>query len=257
MPEKNVLRTVDDAARRQARGLIRAARFGALAVLDPQSGAPQASRVSLAAGADGAPIFLISRLSGHFGALEADPRAALLVGEPGRGDPLAHPRISVSGRARMLEGPARQAARDRFLRYHPKAALYADFADFAFWRLEPGGASLNGGFGKAYEMAPDDLLTPLPEGFAQTEADAVAHMIEDHGDAIKAYAEGLLALEGGGWTLAGLDPEGLDLARGDALARHWFDTALTETAQIRPCLVALARRARAAAAEGQADPQGG
>jgi len=44
------------------------------------------------------PIFLISNLSLHFAALEVDARASLLLGEPDKGDPFAHPRMTVTGR---------------------------------------------------------------------------------------------------------------------------------------------------------------
>ena len=88
-PKKDVLRETDAEARRLAKTLIREARYGALACLEPGSGAPLASRVALAPDISGQPIFLISQLSPHFAALEADPRASLLIGEPGKGDPLA------------------------------------------------------------------------------------------------------------------------------------------------------------------------
>jgi heme iron utilization protein len=44
-----------------------------------------------------------------------------------------------------------------WLAQHPKAQLYVDFADFAFVRLAPRGAALNGGFGKAYALDAADL----------------------------------------------------------------------------------------------------
>ena len=89
--KKDVLQPVDADVRRAAKTFLRTARHGALATLDPGSGMPMASRVSLASDSAGNPLFLISQLSGHFGALEADARASVLLGEPGKGDPLAHP----------------------------------------------------------------------------------------------------------------------------------------------------------------------
>jgi putative heme iron utilization protein len=150
----------DAAARAQARRLLADARHGALATLDPGSGHPLASRSAVALDADGTPLLLLSALAAHFAALEADPRCSLLVGEPGAGDPLAHPRLTVIGIARRLEpgGPDAARARERWLAAHPKAALYVDFADFAFWRLEPLRASLNGGFGRAHRLGREDVL---------------------------------------------------------------------------------------------------
>ncbi|MEM1313999.1 MAG: DUF2470 domain-containing protein [Pseudomonadota bacterium] len=242
--KKDVLRPVDDEARRQADDLLRLARHAALAALEPGTGTPLASRVSVACDLDGSPVFLISQLSAHFGALEGDPRCSLLVGEPGRGDPLAHPRMTVIGRARKTEGALRERLRGRFLARHPKAALYADFGDFAFWRVEIERASLNAGFGKAYELSAADLTAPQPEGFEALERGAVDHMNEDHADAVALYARTLDRADGA-WRLVGLDAHGLDLTLNDETARLRFDRPLRAAEELRPMLIALAKRARA------------
>ena len=158
-PAADPFRPPDDDARALARRLLAGAPHAALAVLEPGGGHPLASRVAVALDAGGAPLLLLSSLSGHTVALAADARCSLLVGEPGAGDPLAHPRLTVVGRAARLERPsdAHAHARERWLERHPKAALYVDFGDFAFWRLEPERALLNGGFGRAYRLAATDL----------------------------------------------------------------------------------------------------
>ncbi|MEL6583271.1 MAG: DUF2470 domain-containing protein [Pseudomonadota bacterium] len=241
MPEKkDVLRQTDDAARQQAKELMRKAKHGALAVLDPESGVPMASRVATACDVTGAPLILISQLSGHFGALAADPRCSVMFGDPGKGDPLAHPRVTVTAKAEKLDGDARTAARERFLRYHPKAALYADFGDFAFWRLTPTGASLNGGFGKAFALSAEDLAAPALDGFDQMEPGATEHMNDDHLDAIQLYAE-----KPGNWQMLGMDAEGMDLVNGEERLRYWYDRPLASADELRPRLVALVKRARA------------
>jgi hypothetical protein len=163
----NVLRPVDDAALALLARLLRTAGHGTLATLEAGSGHPLASRTAFACDDDGAPIVLVSRLAAHTAALEADPRCSLLAGEPGAGDPLAHPRATLVGRARRLERDSADGARarERFLAAHPKSALYADFADFSFWRIELERASLNGGFGRAWQLGRDDLRRALgPDG---------------------------------------------------------------------------------------------
>jgi len=153
------LRPTDDEARTLARGLIDAARFGALGVVHPDTGFPHVTRIAVATAPCGTPVTLISSLSLHTRALRAAPRACLLVGEPGaRGDPLTHPRLSLDVEAAFVpRGPEHDSLREAWLARHPKAKLYVDFADFAFARLEPLGAALNGGFGKAYVLGPADL----------------------------------------------------------------------------------------------------
>ncbi len=245
MTKKDVLQQVDEEARRAAKTFLRSSRFGALATIDPASGTPMASRVSLASDSRGCPIFLISQLSGHFGALESDPRVSVLLGEPGRGDPLAHPRITVFGQAERVSQDERPKIRARYLARHPKAALYADFGDFAFWRINIERASYNGGFGKAYDMNRDDLVAPTDPALEEMEADAVEHMNTDHSDAIALYAETQAGKTQRNWTLACLDLEGLDLVSGDDVARIWFEPALQNADELRPRLVAMAKRARA------------
>jgi putative heme iron utilization protein len=250
--KKDPLLPVDAEARRLARDLLRRARHGALATLDPATGDPLATRTALATDMDGAPVILTSTLSAHTQALLRDPRCSLLVGEPGKGDPLAHPRLTAIGRAeRIAADETRDRLKRRYLARHPKAELYADFGDFSFWRIDLARASLNGGFGRAYAMTREDVLTDMA-GLAElldAEAGAVAHMNADHGDAVALYAQAFCKAPAGAWVLTGLDPEGLDLALGDRVERLWFDRPLTDTAQLRPLLVELAKNARAKLAD--------
>jgi heme iron utilization protein len=154
------IRPTDDEARQLARVLIDTARFAALAVIDPDSGAPLVTRVAFGTTPAGAPVTLISDLSQHTRALKAHPVASLLVGEPGtRGDPLTHPRLTLQVGAHFLrhgqDGHAELAA--HWLRDHPKSKLYIGFADFAFALFDVRAAYLNGGFGRAFVLTPADL----------------------------------------------------------------------------------------------------
>jgi putative heme iron utilization protein len=245
---KSVIRETDAEAVRLARTLLRSARFGALAALEPNSGAPLASRVATATDLDGTPLILVSALSEHTGAILADPRCSLLLGEPGKGDPLAHPRISLRCRAARLErGTSEQSrAERRYLNRHPKAKLYAGFGDFAFFRLAVDRASLNGGFGKAYQLDHADLVADLAANaeLADAEQGALDHMNSDHRDAIDVYAQAFAKADGSGWSLTGIDAEGIDLALGDDVRRVFFDQPLAGAAEMRPMLVALAQRGR-------------
>lgn len=160
MPEKSPIRPTDDAARALARRLLDEARFGALGTLDPATGGPMVTRVAVGTDGEGRPVTLVSDLSAHTAALRADPRCSLLVGEPGaRGDPLSHPRLTLTCRARFVprEAPEHAALRARWLAGHPKSTLYVDFADFSFVVLEADGAHLNGGFGRAFVLHAADL----------------------------------------------------------------------------------------------------
>lgn len=157
---KTPLQPTDSEARALVRRLIENAKFAALAYRDPEMGTPMVSRIALVEGPDGNPLSLISDLSHHSTALQADPVCALLIGEPGaKGDPLTHPRLSLRARARFVRhgNPDHAGLSEAFLRQQPKAKLYIGFADFALTQFTPLGAHLNGGFGKAYRLTADDL----------------------------------------------------------------------------------------------------
>jgi putative heme iron utilization protein len=162
-----------------AKELLRTVRSGALATLDRDSGSPFASLVTVATDGDGSPLLLMSKLSGHTLNLEADPRASILLAQGGKGDPLAHARLTVNG---VAERTGDERVRDRFLSRHPKAQLYAGFGDFSFWRVSITGGHLNGGFARAMTLTAADLLTELAgaEDLLASEAGAVEHMNEDH-----------------------------------------------------------------------------
>src|SRR5215208_4235184 len=82
-----------------SKSLLRAIWAGALATLDRAGGFPFASLVTVATDHDGSPLLLTSRLSVHTQNLEQDSRASMLLAERSKGDPLAHPRLTVVGRA--------------------------------------------------------------------------------------------------------------------------------------------------------------
>lgn len=251
MEEKSVLRPTDGEALRLGKELLRTARHGALATLDPKTGAPQVTRVGVSTDFNGAPILLISGLAAHFPALVADGRCSLLLGDPGKGDPLAHPRIAITAQARIIERGKPDNARiaRRYLAHQPKARLYAELGDFRFVRLEPHSASLNGGFGKAYALTSANLLSSADPALAAAEEHAVEHMNDDHADAIDLYARHYTKAPSGKWVLTGIDAEGIDIAHGDDVRRIWFEKPINVPQDMHMVLVQMAKSARAAIME--------
>jgi heme iron utilization protein len=232
-----------------AKELLRVIRAGALATIDRNTGHPFSSLVNVATDADGSPVILVSRLSTHTANIEADPRASILLASAGRGDPLAHPRLTVLGTFANIkhDAPGAGRIRRRFLSHHPKARLYAGFSDFAFWRLQIVSAHLNGGFARAADLTASDVMTDL-EGASEIieiEEGAVEHMNADHPDAVRLYATKLLGETDGAWVVTGIDPDGLDLALGDRMARIPFAERVTSGLALRKTLVAWGARARA------------
>jgi putative heme iron utilization protein len=149
----------DEDARNLARQLLSLG-HAALAWEDPDTGTPGISRIAFARDPEVGLLTLVSGLAPHFRALRDRPDCALMLGEVGaKGDPLTHPRLMIRARASFVaaDDPDRPAIRARWLQRNPKATIYIDLPDFAFVRLQPVSALLNGGFARAFHLAPADL----------------------------------------------------------------------------------------------------
>lgn len=231
----------------EARRLLRHARSGTLSTLLPEGG-PYGSLVNYATDQRGRPILLLSTLAWHTRNLERDGRASLLVvGEGSFGDVLEGARVTMIGRCARLDASEGEDARRRYLARHPGGSFYAGFKDFGWWRLEVEQAHAVAGFGRIETMAGDDVLLGAEPARAlgAMEASAVAHMNEDHLDAVQLYATRLIGAEQGEWRMAGIDSDGADLTDGSTSLRLAFDGCVGNGKEMRESLVELARRARA------------
>jgi putative heme iron utilization protein len=232
---------------RDVRELIRSRDRAALATALPAEGGarPYASLVLVAVDHDLSPILLMSDLAEHSKAIAADPRVSLLFdGTAGLAQPLTGPRATVMGWAARTDD---ERLKRRFLRHHPDAALYAGFGDFHFYRVTLERTHLVGGFGKIRWIEPAELrAVPALAELAGSEEGIVAHMNGDHADAVQLYAAKLLGLPGTGWTMTGIDAEGIDLRSAGDVARLRFETPMTAAAEARPVLVSLVAEARKA-----------
>lgn len=152
------IRPTDEEARALARRLLSQMRHAAMGTLDPATGTPLVTRIAVQIDDDGTPIALLSGLSSHSRALQADPRVGLLVtdADAAKGDVMTHARLSILARAEQV--PTDSLRRDAWLARDPKARVYIDLPDFRFWRLVPESGLLNGGFGRAFHLTPADML---------------------------------------------------------------------------------------------------
>lgn len=238
----------------RCRTLVAQARSATLCTIarDPE-GYPYGSLVAVAADGRGRPLLLLSRLAEHTRNLEHRPEASILlteVADPGA-QRLALGRVTLLGPCRVVEGPEREAARERFLAAQPDAASYVDFRDFAFFRLEPAAVRYVGGFGRMSWVGVEAYAAAAPDPLAGAAAGILEHMNEDHGDAVLAYARVLAGLpEASAATMTAVDQYGFDLAvatpAGAKTARVAFDSPLATPTEVRSAMVAMVARARGA-----------
>ncbi|MHB1844685.1 MAG: HugZ family pyridoxamine 5'-phosphate oxidase [Deltaproteobacteria bacterium] len=229
----------------EIRALLRGEGQSVLSTLSLRKpGWPFGSIAPYALSARGAPLLLLSSIAEHTRNLKADPRASLLVQDPGsRADPQAGARATVLGEIRTVGAAERAEARARYLARHPEAKGYFAAHDFELFELTLEEVRYIGGFGRIHWVAGDrvaldperDPLRPHAQGICD-------HMNADHAQAL-ALVCGLGA--GQSARMLGIDRFGFTAEAGEAgLIRMSFDAPLTTPAQVREKLVALAREAR-------------
>jgi putative heme iron utilization protein len=214
--------------------------------LEPE-GYPYGSFVTVAFD-EGNPVFLISGLAEHTKNLERDPRASLLVAESGADDPLANGRVTMLGPCTRVEGGG-GSARDAFLAAHPNAAYYADFRDFAFWKLHVNAIRYIGGYGRMSWISQADWNNAEADPLAPYAAAAISHMNADHADAMVLYCKAFSkATDVTSATMTGVDRYGFDMSattpKGPRPVRVAFARPVSTPEQVRAALVAMAKDAR-------------
>ncbi|WP_232668471.1 HugZ family pyridoxamine 5'-phosphate oxidase [Pseudonocardia sp. TRM90224] len=239
----------DDAER--SRNLMAAARSGMLSTLG-ENGYPFGSVVAPAVDEQGRPLMLLSDLAVHSHNLKADPRASLMVAEPGEGDPLDLARVTLIGPVAEVTGPDGDAALATYQQVHP-GGLGTDHG-FRMYRLDVTSVRFVGGFARmswveaaAYTAAEPDPLLPHVAGI-------VEHMNDDHGAAMVLYCQ--VFGDRPATTAArmtGIDRYGFDMLATDgpgAAEQHVrlaFTDEVTTPTEARTALVAMVQEARAQA----------
>lgn len=228
----------------ELRCLMRGASKAVLATEMRDSGAPYASLILVAWSQACDPLFLLSDLADHTKNLQASPRGSLLIdGTEGLEDPLTGARATLQGTVEKIEDAGLKA---RFIARHPSASFYGTFKDFNLYRMAVERAHLIAGFGKIHWVDAGDFMPELSDPFplASQEADVVAHMNEDHSDAVGLYANRLLHADGVGWRLCGVDRDGADIHRAGKHLRMRFKKPVEDAEQARVELVRLVKQAR-------------
>lgn len=214
----------------RARTLVHTGRVGSLSTHSRrQAGYPFGSVMPYAPDALGRPVVLISTMAMHTQNLLGDPKASLLITEEGAtGDPLGAGRVTLLGEATKVTDDERGAARAHYLERHPTASYWVDYEDFAFFRLEVVDVYFVGGFGVMGWVAVEDYGKAAPDPLADDAAGIIAHMNEDHSDALVLFAR----------VLADHDAEHAEMT---AIDRLGFHLKLRIDGQPRSCRLAFPR----------------
>lgn len=239
------------------RTLLTVGRFATLTTITAaghaEPGFPYGSFVAYSVLDDGSPLVCISELAEHTRNAHADPRAGmLLTGLPvdHASDPLDRPRASLLGRLEPYEPSDAETA--AHAERHPGVLDYVDFPDFGWWRLEIADARFVGGFGHMSWVTGKEIAAATADPVLAGSQAAVDHMNVDHADSLLDMVQRIVGLsDASSARLHSIDRHGLTLYAelpGDevlATARIAFpDGSLASPDDVRPAVVALARRAR-------------
>lgn len=236
-------------AAEEARTIVAGTNVATLASLS-KDGHPWGSFVTYGTLADGSPVLCLSTLAEHGRNLPRDPRASLVVAaNPGERDPLDSGRVTLAGTAYVPEGLQLDDAREAYQASVQDASAFMDFGDFTLYVLRIERVRWVGGFGRMDSTDADSYHAAEPDPVAASAPYAVAHLNEDHDDALLDMARALA-----GYTDAtaarctAADRYGLDLVvhtpRGRATARVGFAEPITVPNGLRSATVELARRSR-------------
>jgi heme iron utilization protein len=237
-------------AAEEARTVVASANAAALATLS-DDGDPWSSLVVFGTLPDGAPVLLLSTMAEHGRNLRRDPRASVSIADPAAAeDPLEGGRVTLAGRVEQPSGERRTAALAAHVAAVPGAELYAEWEDFTLWVLEVERVRWVGGFARMDSISAADYAAAEPDPTAPAAAGAVAHLNDDHADALLAMARGLGGQpDATSATCTAIDRYGLDLDVADVekvAVRITFAEPAHAAKDLRAATVELARRARAA-----------
>jgi putative heme iron utilization protein len=234
----------------RARTLLYLGRIGTLATVSHKhAGWPFGSVMPYSLDVQGRPVFLISTMAIHTQNLHADPRASLLVTQPGwTGDPLAGARVTAMGQVSELPEADLEQARATYLARYENAAAWVDFADFAFYRLEVIDVYYVGGFGAMGWVSAVDYTAAEPDPLAEVAAGIIEHMNHDHADALRLFCRAYAELETEEAVMTSVDRLGfrLRVRTGERVqgVRLAFPREVRSTQEARTVLVAMVREAR-------------
>ncbi len=232
----------------QARTLASRIKTGTLCTVgaDP-AGYPYGSFVTVALDG-GHPVFLISEMAEHTKNLRADPRASVLIAEGGEDDPLARGRVTLIGECGPQAGDG-GTAKAAFLKVHPNAGYYSNFKDFSFWKLEVQSIRYIGGYGRMSWVSCASFLAAEPDPLAVDADGIVAHMNEDHPDALvaycHAYSKATAITEA---RMTSVDRYGFEMSaiteEGPRPVRLAFPSSVSSADEARRALIAMLRKTR-------------
>ena len=217
----------------RARTLVHLGRVGTLSTLSrKQPGFPFGSVMPYGLDRTGRPVFLISSMAMHTQNIVGDPRASLLVTQPGADrDPLGAGRVTLLGNVSAVPETEIPETRDLYLARYENARHWVSYDDFAFYRMDLVDVYFVGGFGVMGWVTAAQYLKAEVDPLADAAPGILEHMNADHADSLV-----LLAREFGGVEA--------DEARMTSVDRLGFHVRVVTADRTRGARIAFPREVR-------------
>jgi putative heme iron utilization protein len=103
------------------------------------------------------------------------------------------------------------------------------------------------GFGRIVDLEPQQISTDISDAgeLVAAEPEIIAHLNDEHADAVRLCATRLLGAPDGAWRCVGCDPEGLELQLDRTALRLAFPQRVRAPEALRQVLKQMADAARA------------
>ncbi|MHB1950906.1 MAG: HugZ family pyridoxamine 5'-phosphate oxidase, partial [Acidiferrobacteraceae bacterium] len=187
-------------------------------------------------------ILFLSDLAQHSRNIARDSRMSVLVWDESAPDIQQGGRVTLLGRAGVIEADA--ALKARYQRYVPAAEDYLQIHDFRFYRLSVERVRYIGGFGKIHWIRGGDYRYALDAPVLRdVEEGAVRHIQDDHLDLLSLYCRSV-GIEDASPRLLGIDPEGFDVEGGGRRLRFRFAAPVHDAVSLRTEFSRAARELR-------------
>ena len=140
-------------------------------------------------------------------------------------------------------------ARAAFFFAHPNSRYYADFRDFAFWKLHVDAVRYIGGYGRMSWISKAEWQAAEPDPLGPSAAGTIAHMNADHADALVLYCKAFSrATAITSASLTGVDRYGFEMSvkttEGPRPVRLAFAKPVSTPEEARAALIAMLKDAK-------------
>jgi len=209
-------------------------------------GYPFGSMMPYALDEHDSPLFLISTMAVHTQNILQNPKASLFITESTiEVEALGAARVTLIG---DLMHTKDDGVRSRYLKAHPNARHWIYFDDFSFYRMTISHVYYVGGFGVMGWVNKEAYLASHPDPLRHIAADIIAHMNNDHADALILLAKHQGFADADKVRIVAVDRLGFDVKvhTGNQLrgARISFPEPVDDASNIRAVFIDMVQQAK-------------